>query len=578
MKAFTLKLVALSLSLVSTTALAQQRLVVSYLEPELSAMSAAVTLNAEAPKHCFRLSQGKKWCVPKPAAGKVFSQQYVKQNSRFTSAHITVPEELSVIDAQQLLSQSGLYAYVERDIEISNTQSSWNEITPNDESFSLQTFFSDNSEQSPTASSVLRMWRMLQSPQVVSHVYVLDAGFVLHDDISYADGFNFVTMIEGEVRSPGFLEKDFGDGSCKNSHGSGVAGVIAASIDNSLHIAGINGAVSLHPLRVMNCGSGLMSDAAAALDWLSGDTLDNLPAFNGKPGVINMSLGGKVGAQSCPFYLQNAIDKATAKGFTIVVAAGNQSDDAKNYIPAKCNNVITVGAATAGDHYNPADIASFSNYGEGIDIMAMGQSVPGLMRDNKLGFWDGTSFASPIVAGVLSVIQKDFNFTAENWRLLTHLSGVSRWSDNSRCDMLGCGAGILDAAILYINAKRLDNGELNAATFVLNAVPACRHRWMLQHLPQGTSLCDQVSVEVNTFIDQSDSDVIRVSASDSNNLSPSEELNWIGDFTTKRFVVNKANVLGKVLYAQLCDSNTGDCSAPVRINTNALDNIPAVCQ
>lgn len=579
MKSYTLKLVALSLALASTSALAQQRLIVSYPKPEINAMS-ALTANTPLPQqHCFMLAEQQSWCVPKPAAaGKMFSQHHRIKESGYKSQTISVPAGLPIEQAQQMLQQTGFYSHVEQDVEISSAQAQWNETSPDDESFALQTFFADNSEEAPTASSVLSMWRQLKAPELASDVYVLDSGFTLHDDIRYLDGFNFVTLNEGDVRGPGFLEQEFVKSSCQNVHGLGVASVIGATVNNGLNIAGINGSVNLLPLRVMNCGSGLMSDAAAALDWLSGDSFAELPDFTGQPGVINMSLAGKVGDMSCPFYLQNAIDKVTAKGFTVVVAAGNYAVDAVNYIPAKCDNVITVGAATEGDDYNPADIADFSNFGEQIDIMAMGQSVPGLVGDNKLGYWDGTSVAAPIVAGVLSAVQKDFNFSAQDWQMLVQLSGVSRWVSNSRCDSVGCGAGILDAATLYSNAQRLENGELNAATFVLNAVPACRHSWLLQHLPQGISLCEQVSIELNTFVQYQEGDVIRLTAAPATALSQSAEYSWIGDFTARRFVVNKADVLDKTLYAQLCRADMAECSAPVRINTSALADIPAVCQ
>ncbi|QBL10429.1 hypothetical protein E0Z06_13265 [Rheinheimera sp. D18] len=578
MKSYTLKLVALSLTLASGAAMAQQRLVVSYPASDISVMSASA-LPAVSQQHCFTLPEQQSWCVPKPAgAGKMLSQRNRLKKSRYKSLAISVPAGLPVAQAQQMLKQTGFYSHVEQDVMISSAQAQWNETNPDDESFELQTFFADNSEQTPTASSVLSMWRQLKAPQLVSDVYVLDTGFTLHDDISYMDGFNFVTLNDGDVRGPGFLEQEFVKSSCHNVHGLGVASVIGATVNNGLNIAGINGSVNLVPLRVMNCGSGIMSDAAAALEWLSGDSFEELPDFTGQPGVINMSLAGKVGESSCPFYLQNAIDKVTAKGFTVVVAAGNDADEAVNYIPAKCNNVITVGAANEGDDYNPADIANFSNYGEHIDIMAMGQSVPGLYRDNNVAFWDGTSFSAPIVAGVLSAVQKDFSFSAQDWQMLVQLSGVSRWTSNNRCDSVGCGAGILDATTLYRNAQRFENGELNVASFLLNAVPACRHGWMLQHLPQGASLCDQVSIEVNTFVEQSGQQFIRLSSAEANALSQSATRSWIGDYPTKRFVVQKADVLGKTLYAQLCRADMAECSAPVRINTSALADIPAVCQ
>ena len=87
MKAYTLKLVALSLALASTSALAQQRLIVSYPKPEINAMS-ALTANTPLPQqHCFMLAEQQSWCVPKPAAaGKMFSQHHRIKETRCFSA------------------------------------------------------------------------------------------------------------------------------------------------------------------------------------------------------------------------------------------------------------------------------------------------------------------------------------------------------------------------------------------------------------------------------------------------------------------------------------------------------------
>lgn len=194
MKSYTLKLVALSLTLASGAAMAQQRLVVSYPASDISVMSASAA-PALPEQHCFTLPEQQSWCVPKPAgAGKMLSQHNRLKNSRYKSLAISVPAGLPVAQAQQMLKQTGFYSHVEPDVEISSAQAQWNETSPDDESFALQTFFADNSEEAPTASSVLSMWRQLKAPELASDVYVLDSGFTLHDDIRYLDGFNFVTL------------------------------------------------------------------------------------------------------------------------------------------------------------------------------------------------------------------------------------------------------------------------------------------------------------------------------------------------------------------------------------------------
>src|SRR5690606_35823371 len=120
--------------------------------------------------------------------------------------------------------------------------------------------------------SILTQWSMLKNPSNVVNAYVLDTGFHLADDIDYAAGFNFENSQPFSKPGPGFLELEFitEGATCNNMHGVGVASVIGAKINNGIGVTGTTGDVIIHPLRVMHCGSGFMSDAASALNWLSG--------------------------------------------------------------------------------------------------------------------------------------------------------------------------------------------------------------------------------------------------------------------------------------------------------------------
>lgn len=559
---------------VSYHTMATERLVVTYDAVPVGKVFSQSSQKTRV-EQCLTLQSGNSWCVPVPEQ-RVSAQRHSDQPESLQSKVVKVPAELSVADAHAMLESTGFYRHVEHDVVIS-TGATWNDAEPNDAAFYEQAFyFNDNSPETANASSILSMWRQLKSPEKNVDVYVLDVGFRLAADLDYAAGFNFVTMEDGDVRGPGFLESDFGDGSCPNNHGIGVAGVIGAKINNEIGIAGTTGDVTIHPLRVIRCGAGVMSDAAAALDWLAGDSLENLPDFTGKPGVVNMSLGGKVGESACPMYLQSAIDKATAKGFTIVVSAGNNTDDASLYIPAKCANVITVGAANQGTEDTPADIASFSNYGEHINVMAAGEYIPSLSKDDEVNYWSGTSFSAPLVSGMIASVSKDFDFTLQQWAMLVELSSVNRWVEGSQCEVLGCGKGILDAAVLYTNAQRLQNGELDSATYSLNAVPACRQAWMLDNLSKGQSLCDQVTVSLDSFVQLAADETIKLHAL-SAGQTVADGSGLLGTFNRYQVLVSKAQLLDKTVFAQRCDAN-GTCGEPIQVNTTGLADLPVACQ
>jgi serine protease len=124
------------------------------------------------------------------------------------------------------------------------------------------------------------------------------------------------------------------------------------------------------------------------------------------PAVINISI--EAGSSQS---LIDAVDRAVASGITVVVAAGNNSGDACNYSPANAANAITVGATSKNDF-----IASFSNQGPCVDLMAPGEQIASAMDwdDTSLEWGSGTSMAAPHVAGAAALLlQKNPTATPE---------------------------------------------------------------------------------------------------------------------------------------------------------------------
>jgi serine protease len=145
----------------------------------------------------------------------------------------------------------------------------------------------------------------------------------------------------------------------------------------------------------------------------------------------------------------------------VVVAAGNENDDAKNHAPASCRDVITIGAT--GPQGNRAP---YSNYGSRIDVMAPGgdtkQSftvggktyVAGVLStlidangNPVYGFYQGTSMATPHVAGLVSLmLSKDAALTFDT--VLARLKAAATPLSATACSRPSgsdCGAGLLDA-------------------------------------------------------------------------------------------------------------------------------------
>src|SRR6266487_312963 len=110
--------------------------------------------------------------------------------------------------------------------------------------------------------------------------------------------------------------------------------------------------------------------------------------------VINVSIGGSSSSST----QQNAADYAWSKGAIIFASAMNNSTSTP-YYPAACSNVVAVSATDSSDN-----LATFSNFGSWIDIAAPGTSIYTTTNGGGYGTWNGTSFSSPLSAGLAALI------------------------------------------------------------------------------------------------------------------------------------------------------------------------------
>lgn len=176
-------------------------------------------------------------------------------------------------------------------------------------------------------------------------------------------------------------------------HGTHVAGTIAAATNNGLGVAGLGYDSTLVNVKVMaDNGTGDYAALIQGITW----------AADHGAKVINMSLGGFSASSA----LKDAINYAWNKGLVIVAAAGNSGTDTPFY-PAYYTNAIAVAATDSSDYK-----ASFSNYGDWVDIAAPGVNIVSTVpADNvPLGsasgyrYLSGTSMASPHVAGLAALV------------------------------------------------------------------------------------------------------------------------------------------------------------------------------
>jgi len=187
------------------------------------------------------------------------------------------------------------------------------------------------------------------------------------------------------------LSKSFVDGDTSaddaNGHGTHVAGTVAA-INNDFGVIGVAPGAEVISCRVLGSdGTGSFSWTIAALDYIAG--------IASAGDVVNMSLGPQSRYTSTT--VDDAVIGAAETGVKVAIAAGNSSDDATYYSPARVNhpNVYTVAAMAEGDVW-----ASYSNFGSPVDYIEPGSYVTSTYIDGYAQM-SGTSMASPHMAGIL---------------------------------------------------------------------------------------------------------------------------------------------------------------------------------
>jgi thermitase len=177
------------------------------------------------------------------------------------------------------------------------------------------------------------------------------------------------------------------DPSDDHGHGTHVAGIAAAQTNNGTGVAGVGWEARIMPVKALGAsGNGSHSAIANAIIW----------AADHGAQVINMSLGGPFTTST----LANAVSYAISqKGVTLVAAAGNENTSNPSY-PAAYPNVIGISATTQSDSR-----ASFSNYGDAIDVAAPGVAILSTVTSGGYQAWSGTSMAAPVAAGLAALLK-----------------------------------------------------------------------------------------------------------------------------------------------------------------------------
>ncbi|WP_225410708.1 S8 family serine peptidase [Stigmatella hybrida] len=268
-------------------------------------------------------------------------------------------------------------------------------------------------------------WELTQGSRSAGVIAVIDTGI----DYTHADLQANLWTNPGEV--PGNHVDDDGNGFIDdvhginaitlsgdpmddNEHGTHCAGTIAGAGHNTTGVAGVNWSAQLMACKFLDAGgSGTLADAVTCLDYVHQMKTRTVHPVN----VIatNNSWGG--GAYSLS--LQEAITQQRDDGTLFVAAAGNNAidNDATASYPGNyfLSNILSVAA-----HDRDDGLADFSSYGQHtVHLAAPGVDILSTVPNGGYASFDGTSMATPHVAGVIGLLKAQD--PGRDWRQLKNL-------------------------------------------------------------------------------------------------------------------------------------------------------------
>ena len=255
-------------------------------------------------------------------------------------------------------------------------------------------------------------------------------------------------------------------------HGSMVAGIIAANSNNAIGVTGVSWGAKILPVRVLGKCGGYDSDIIVGMLWAAGLPVSGVDNNIYPAKIINMSLGS---VDSCNAAYQDTVDQLHSAGSIVVAAAGNESMSVGS--PANCSGVLAVTALR-----NVGTKVGYSNYGTAAGIAApggncvssavcqypfyttknSGLTVPDISTYTTAGDAEvGTSFASPLVAGVMALMRsvnsslspdllvRRLKSSATAFPAVANVANCTALTHGSEaecnCSTTTCGAGMVNA-------------------------------------------------------------------------------------------------------------------------------------
>lgn len=237
------------------------------------------------------------------------------------------------------------------------------------------------------------------------------------------------------------------------NHGTHVSGIILGATQNIFASSLTAAKIKIMPLKFLDDqGSGATSDAIEAIYY----------AIDNGATVINASWGGGGYSQA----LLNAVIDSYNSKVTFVAAAGNAAtnNDAAPTYPSNyyVPNLISIAATRDDDR-----LASFSNYGKSsVRIASPGQSILSTLPNDTYGYASGTSMATPLVAGILALMEREYGSPINGYQAAEILQANSNVGVGNIQDKVSSGARVnVLNAVQFMKTANVDSYQPDYASY-----------------------------------------------------------------------------------------------------------------